>query len=84
MTMTVGMKTGRVPETGTGYGYQNGTDFRIRIRVFLRRNRYGYYPVNELPDTGRIRNRQYPTNTRKYRVGYGYLTVGYPVPESNL
>jgi hypothetical protein len=51
------MKTGRVPGTGTGYGYQNRMDFRIRIRVFLRRDGYGYYPDNELSDTGRIRNR---------------------------
>jgi hypothetical protein len=66
----VGMKTGRVPGTGTGYGYQNGTDFRIQ--VFLRRDGYGYYPDNELLDMGRIWNRQYPINTRKYRVGYGH------------
>jgi hypothetical protein len=32
---SVGMKTGRVPETGTGYGYENGTNFRIRIRIIL-------------------------------------------------
>jgi hypothetical protein len=31
----LGMKTGRVPETGIGYGYWFGTIFRIHVRVFL-------------------------------------------------
>jgi hypothetical protein len=31
----IGMKTGRVPGTGTRYEYKNETKFRIRIQVFL-------------------------------------------------
>jgi hypothetical protein len=31
----IGMKTGWVPGTGTGYGYENRTTFRIQIRVIF-------------------------------------------------
>jgi hypothetical protein len=41
--------------TGTRYGYQNFSNFRIR--VFLCRVRYRYYPDIELSDRGRIQNR---------------------------
>jgi hypothetical protein len=40
----VGVKTGRVPETGTGYGYSFGTIFRIRIQVFLYSGRIRVIP----------------------------------------
>jgi hypothetical protein len=80
----VGMKTGRVPGTGTGYGYQNGTNFRIRKRVFYLAGRIRVLPGYWLPDTGRIRNHYYPVSTRKSRVGYGYYSGGYPVSGFSL
>jgi hypothetical protein len=64
----LGMKTGRVPGTGIGYGYKNGTEFRIRIRVFCLSGRIRVLPEYWTSDTGRIRNHQYPVSTRKSRV----------------
>jgi hypothetical protein len=40
----IGMKTGWVPKTGTRYGYENRTTFRIRIQVIFLSGRIRVLP----------------------------------------
>jgi hypothetical protein len=56
----VGMKIGRVPGTGIGYGYQKGRNFGYGYEYFVCRDGYGYYPDIE----PRIRVGYGITNTR--------------------